>query len=132
MEVPALVDAFCAGLRAERPWRNVQGVLLESFRSLGEILALQSRQLAAAELQIAELNKRQEELERKAGAVASAPEDWSLAVANAVEKAVEDAHASWKGVHDERVRDQVGNNRYPSPFSRRKMLTDVPGGGSGQ
>jgi hypothetical protein len=108
MEVPALVDAFCAGLQAERPWRNVQGVLLESFRSLGEILALQTRQLVAAELQIAALGRRQEELERRADAEASAPEDWSLRVANAVEKAVADAQVSWQGIHDERVRDQVG------------------------
>lgn len=76
MEVAGLVDAFCAGLRGERQWRNVQGVLLDSFRSLGEILALQTRQLAAAERQIVALAKRQQELERKVDAATSIPEDW--------------------------------------------------------
>lgn len=60
------VAALSEGLRAERPWRNVQRVLLATFAELAEILELQTRRLAAAEVRAERLERRQSELEQRA------------------------------------------------------------------
>lgn len=44
--------AFCASLRVERAWRNVQPVLLASFEGVAQLLAAQAQQICSLEREL--------------------------------------------------------------------------------
>ncbi|RLN83388.1 hypothetical protein BBJ28_00025214, partial [Nothophytophthora sp. Chile5] len=60
----ALLESFTTGLQSERAWRNVQGVLLQSFGLVARLLAAQTQQ-------IERLQRRLDAVESDVGAVRS-------------------------------------------------------------
>ncbi|RLN60304.1 hypothetical protein BBJ28_00024893 [Nothophytophthora sp. Chile5] len=77
----ALLESFTAGLQSERAWRNVQGVLLESFGLVARLLAAQTQQ-------IERLQRRLDAVESDVGAVRSETAASGVEQASAMEERV--------------------------------------------
>lgn len=111
MTLDLLVGAFAESLRGEREWRNVQGVLLTSFRSVAEILAAQTQRLAAMEEQIQSNGRQARAVEVSAAAAQTAANEAESSVAKvakrAAQQALADAQAKWRRSDDQRIGEQV-------------------------
>ncbi|GAB9466962.1 hypothetical protein Gpo141_00004322 [Globisporangium polare] len=67
----AACAAFCASLRGERSWRNVQPILLTSFTSVAQLLTAQAQQIEALHQQLASLQAAVDVSEERVEALVS-------------------------------------------------------------